>query len=120
MEWYLPITVLPGIALLILSTSNFVININQEIKQLKHEEDRYGEIIQLKLAQLRRLSIAISGLYLTVLFLTLAGLLSAWSENERWMSISLLVGIAIMVVSICFLISFSIRAVIIRQKHLRL
>ncbi|HAA13920.1 MAG TPA: hypothetical protein DCE41_20415 [Cytophagales bacterium] len=120
MEWYLPITVLPGIALLILSTSNFVININQEIKQLKQEEDRYAEIIQLKLAQLRRLSIAISGLYLTVLFLTLAGLLASWEEDGRWMSVSLIIGITIMVISICFLISFSIRAVLIRQKHLRL
>ena len=37
MQWILPLTVLPGIALIILSTSNLVISLNNEITQLKEE-----------------------------------------------------------------------------------
>jgi hypothetical protein len=34
MEWYIPISLLPGIALIILSTSNFILALNNEIKEL--------------------------------------------------------------------------------------
>lgn len=34
MEWYVPMTILPGIGLIILSTSNFLIALNIEIAQL--------------------------------------------------------------------------------------
>ncbi len=74
MEWYIPITLLPGIALLILSTSNFIIALNVEIQILKEKKELFKDIIKLKMKQLKRLNYAISGLYLSVLFFTISGL----------------------------------------------
>lgn len=34
MEWYLPITIMPAIGLIILSTTNFIIALNNEIYEL--------------------------------------------------------------------------------------
>jgi hypothetical protein len=56
MQWIIPITVLPGIALIILSTSGLVISLNEEIIQLNRERDKYGYIIELKIVQLKRLN----------------------------------------------------------------
>jgi hypothetical protein len=35
MEWYGPLTILPAIALVILSTSNFIVSSNSEIQALE-------------------------------------------------------------------------------------
>ncbi len=43
MQWILPLTVLPGIALIILSTSNLVISLNNEITQLNKEKDKHQQ-----------------------------------------------------------------------------
>ena len=45
MEWYIPITILPGIGLLILSTSNFLIALNNEIKELNNDKEKYQSIV---------------------------------------------------------------------------
>ena len=38
MQWIIPITVLPGIALIVLSTSNLVVSLNKEIAGLNKEK----------------------------------------------------------------------------------
>jgi len=45
MDWYFPITLIPGIALLILSTTNFILGLNVELSQLAEENSRDDEII---------------------------------------------------------------------------
>jgi hypothetical protein len=35
MEWYGPLTILPAIGLLILSTSNFIVSLNEEVTVYK-------------------------------------------------------------------------------------
>jgi thiamine pyrophosphate-dependent acetolactate synthase large subunit-like protein len=67
MEWYLPITVLPALGLLILSTSNFIIASNEEIQALEMEMETNIRIIQQKVKQLTRLGAAISLLYTSAL-----------------------------------------------------
>jgi len=49
MEWYGPLTILPAVALIIMSTSNFIIALNEEIILLQHEKEKLIEIIDLKL-----------------------------------------------------------------------
>ena len=120
MEWYIPISLLPGIALMILSTSNFIISLNAEIQKLKEQEAKYKEIIKLKVNQLKRLSYSISGFYLSVLFFTISGLFSSLSYPLKIVFAFMLIGIGIMTASVLLLIIYSIRAVQIRTKHLNL
>ncbi len=120
MDWYIPITLLPGIALLILSTSNFIIALNAEVQKLKANEALFGEIIALKIKQLKRLSKAISGLYLSVLFFTISGLFASISYPQNIVFLFLLLGIVIMSVSVLLLITYSILAIKIKTKHLRI
>ena len=124
MQWYIPITILPGISLLILSTSNFLIDINREIKDLKSQGEAYEQIIQMKLRQLIRLSWVISCLYITVLCLTLAGLIASIEKMgihvERLAVIFLVSGISVLMIAIIILIIFAIRGVKIRQAHLKI
>ena len=122
MQWYIPITILPGISLLILSTSNFLIDINREIKDLKAQGSDYEQIMQMKLGQLVRLSWVISFLYVTVLCLTLSGLIASIEKiglhAEKFALAFLVLGIVVMMIALMILIVFAIRGVKIRQAHL--
>jgi len=118
MDWYIPITLLPGIALLILSTSNFIIAINVEIQGLKEKEELYEEIIKLKLIQLKRLSYAISGLYISTLFFTITGLFASLEYSDDIMFSTVSIGTSIMTFSVVLLIIYSISAISIKKKHL--
>jgi len=120
MAWYIPFTIIPGVALLILSTTNLIISLNTEIQILKKEgTEELGKIVKLKLAQLTRLSIAISFLYLGVLLLLLSGIAQGFGEAFQITSRSLLMGAVLFVsIAILILIIYSLKAVVIRVKHL--
>jgi len=47
LQWIIPITVLPGIALIVMSTSNILLSLNNEVTMLNKEKEKYGEIIRL-------------------------------------------------------------------------
>lgn len=120
MEWYMPITILPGVGLLILSTTNLLIALNNEIINIK-EKGKYQEITQLKLQQLKRLSIALIGLYLVAFAFLLTGILAAILSKYTTLHFSLLVvGTVIMTITIFLLIIYAIKAMQIRQKYLKL
>lgn len=63
MEWFGPLTVLPAIGLIIMSTGNFIVALNNEIVELETSDYKNEQIITLKLAQLKRLGIANASLY---------------------------------------------------------
>jgi len=44
MEWYGPLTILPAIGLLILSTSRFIISLNEEVSKLEGDKIKDFEI----------------------------------------------------------------------------
>ena len=52
-NWYIPITIIPGIGLLILSTSNLMVALSTEINTLIHNTDENDVIINKKLIQLK-------------------------------------------------------------------
>ena len=122
MTWYIPLTIIPGIALIIMSTSNFVVALNTEISLLKKEgSDQNRSIIKLKLNQLTRLSIAISFQYLSLLLLLLSGVTQGLKEQTNTLGKAFLIsGVILATLSISILIFYSIKALFIRRKHLSL
>lgn len=60
MEWYDPLTVLPAIALLILSTPSLLVFLNVEVFKLEQMDELNIEVIELKIYQLQKLGIAMA------------------------------------------------------------
>jgi uncharacterized membrane protein (DUF485 family) len=125
MDWYAPLALMPAIGLIIMSTSNFTVGLINEIERLEaNEADRaqYMEIIQLKLVQLRRLSIAISLLYASVLLLLIASFSNYWAGTQTNRAVDALLILTVLTVAtaLAFLFIYSIKANQIRQMHLRL
>ena len=120
MEWYIPISLLPGIAILIMSTGNFIVALNAELKELKKQYTLYEVVIKLKIKQLRRLSIAIAGLYLSVFVFTLLGFFIWFGVPEVIDYCILVIAFLIMTYAVYLLVSFSIRAIKIRDMHMQI
>ena len=121
MQWIIPITVLPGIALIVLSTSNLVISLNKEITQLNKERDLYRDIIGLKLIQLKRLNWSLVLLYIGVLFFLTSGVLGAVTDPENiYPTSSMFAGVVVLISAIILLIIYGFKSIYIRERHLKL
>ena len=120
MEWYGPLTVLPAIGLIIMSTGNFIVALNNEIIELEMSDHPNDEIISLKLAQLKRLGIANASLYAASLTFLIAGLSHALSDNLVLRKYFMIGGVLLTTVALSFLFVHSIMAVNIRHKRLKL
>jgi hypothetical protein len=120
-EWYVPITILPGICLLILSTSNIMIDLSREIKSLITENENESLLIERKLQQLKLINSAMALLYLSVVSFVLSALFSGLKENAGWNSqvdiYVLFLGILIAVLALLSLMIYSFRAVKLRQDQ---
>lgn len=115
-NWYVPITILPGVALLILSTSNLLIALSGEIKQrISESQDR--KVTLKKLQQLKFLNRGLVGFYLGSGCMVGAGIQDFLAYNVYFSKVLMLIGTLSIFVSIAFLIVFSIRAVRIRQEE---
>tara|TARA_B100000809_G_C14981592_1_gene474721 strand:+ start:70 stop:435 length:366 start_codon:yes stop_codon:yes gene_type:complete len=120
MKWYLPMTIIPGIGLIILSTTNSMLALNNEISQLNNQENKKIEIIKLKLLQLKKLSISIVFQYIGVLLFLMSGVVkSIFFCSDNIPKLFLIVGVVFVISSVFFLLVYSIKSVIIRQKHLK-
>ncbi len=118
MEWYLPMTIIPGVGLIINSTAQMLMSLNTEISKLEEVEIKRVDIIEAKLDQLKRLSLAIVFQYLAVLFLLFSGILKSVGSNVDLIAKYLLTaGIISLTASIVLLLVYAIKAVSIRQRH---
>ena len=122
-HWYLPITILPGIGLLILSTSNQLIALSNEIAERLKLDRCNDQISQRKLNQLKLLNKGLVGLYLGVGAMVASGILSGLQNfykisNEIGLIVMLL-GVMSVFVSITFLIIYSLKSVRIRQDQFK-
>jgi len=120
MEWYGPVTVLPAIGLLVLSTSNFIVSLNDELTGLEKDKVKHQEIIRLKISQLKRLGIANSCLYASALLFLVAGMSKAVTLNDDLFFYIMLSGVITTTAALVFLFIHSLKSVQIRQKHLEI
>lgn len=120
-NWYLPITIVPGIGLLILSTSNLMVTLSSELNGLIMEGCKDEPIIIRKLVQLKTLNRAMVFFYIAVACLAISGLiaglkLSSIGDSATYISI---IGIVIMLLGLFSLIKYSYKAVSIRQDQFK-
>ncbi|NOR76258.1 MAG: hypothetical protein GQ525_14015 [Draconibacterium sp.] len=120
-EWYVPITILPGIGLLVTSTSNLLVNLSDEISMLLRSKNNETILSRKKLRQLNLLNLAMVGFYFGSAAFVLSGILMILSKTYSWCYNTSLVfivsGILAVLVSLCLLVLFSFRAVTIRKKQ---
>ena len=121
MQWIIPLTVLPGIVLIVLSTSNLLISLNKEISKLNREKDKYQEIIALKIIQLKRLNWSLVLLYFGILFFLVSGVLGALTEPDaRYPVAGMLAGVLVLIAALMILIIYGFKSIYIRQRHLKI
>ena len=119
-QWYVPITILPGICLLILSTSNIMIGLSNELQQLIEGRGQ-EELIERKLRQLKLINRTMVFLYLSVASFVISGLLAGIGKSIAAQVSSsiyiLILGMAFAMIALMSLILYSYRAVQIRQDQ---
>lgn len=119
MQWYIPITIIPGIGLIIMSTSNLLIALNNEVSAMIRKREIFSEIIALKIGQMKRLNWAMVFLYTGILCFLISGLLAVLiNPLGLLVRIIMIAGVACSMVAIVYLISFGFRSIQIREKHL--
>lgn len=121
-EWYVPITILPGIGLLIISTSSLLVNLNNEIATLLRSDNKVDIVLsQKKLKQLNLLNLAMVGFYIGSATFVNSGILMILAKALTWCRdtslVFIVLGIIAVLVSLCLLILFSFRAVRIRKEQ---
>ncbi len=119
-EWYLPITILPALGMLILSTTSQMMTLSSEINSLLQEKctDFQHLISEKKLKQLGLLTRASALLYLASGIYVLSGILGAVLEAASFYDIpSLLLygGTILVFIAFILLIIYAFRAVRIRK-----
>ena len=117
-NWYLPMTIVPGMALIILSTTNLLLSLSTEIKSMIGPCTEI-EIIKRKLSQLKLLNMTLVFFYISVALLLIAALVNAVFGNPQ---LSLMVGtvaIAISLTGLLLLVRYSFRALNIRQDQFK-
>lgn len=123
-NWYIPISIIPGIGLLILSTSNLMVSLSTEINTLIHSTDENDMIINRKLVQLKLLNRAMVLFYIAISCLVTAALIGGISlklDTEATLALYVIIlGIMMLLFGLFWLIKYSYRAVSIRQDQFKI
>ena len=124
MDWYIPITILPAVGLLIVSTTAQMMGLSTEIGGILSEKctDFEHKISELKIKQLTRLTRATALLYISAACFVLAGILGAILNEQVLLSQKipqyvLLIGVSLILVALSLLIKYGIKTISIRQKQ---
>jgi len=128
MQWYLPITVLPGIALIILSTTNLWISLSEEIERLEWtKKEEMKKIINKKIQQLSLLNISMMLEYLSAVLMVFAGIVSGGiqmiaSEQtaEEWTLWLTIVSVMALSIALLILVNYSFKALAIRREQFKI
>lgn len=119
-EWYLPITILPALGMLILSTTSQMMTLSSEINSLLSNKctDFEHLIAGKKIKQLGLLTRSSALLYLASGIYVLSGILGALLETESFYdtpSLLLYFGTVLVFIAFILLITYAFRAVRIRE-----
>ena len=122
MNWYLPITIIPGIGLLILSTITQMLNLSTEISGLVSSTcSKFQHTISArKIKQLGLLTRATAMLYVATGCYVLSGIVGVIYKNDAaWSlpSLTLYIGTIFIFIAIALLIVYAFRAVKIRKDQ---
>ena len=115
MEWYAPLSILPAIGLIILSTSNFIVALNSELYQLEENKEANKWIITQKLKQLKRLGIAAALLYSSALFFMFATFSQGFGMKEGMFKSLMIIGVSLATIALGFLFVHALRAIKVRH-----
>ena len=115
-NWYLPITIIPGLGLLVLSTSNMMIALSNEIDSII-ELNKGSAIIRRKLAQLKLLNKAMVFFYIAIASLLISAILKGLFNLEETTFFISAFAVVLALIGLFSLILYSFRAVRIRQDQ---
>ncbi len=122
-NWIIPLTLLPRIGMMIMSTSNLSTAISDEINALLHEKECNTQLVQVKISQMSLLNIAMVCLYISTSVFAIAGLVGGISDLQNIMidltyhHILVIIGIATLVLATILLMIFSVRSVKIKRNQ---
>ena len=122
MEWYLPITIIPGVGMLINSTTTQIMALSTEINKLVSNScnDFQHSIAGRKIKQLSLVTKANFFLYLSIAFYVFSGILGVVTEiksNLSFPNLALYIGTISIFIALILLTLFSFRSVKIRQEQ---
>ncbi len=119
-EWYFPITILPGVGLLIMSTTHLSTSLSQEIGGLVADDVSFNhDIILKKIGQLSRLNISLTGFYVSCCTLVLSGLFSGLYDRNSFSELLLFTSVTAIFFALILLIIYSAKAVMIKRKQFK-
>ena len=119
MEWYIPITILPGIGMLVLSTTSQMMALSNEIEHLLDRRCTpfQHRIADLKILQLGRLTKSATLLYLAAALFVLSGVWGAVTTDVDIADGILFIGVALTLVALGLLINYSFHTIRIRRMQ---
>ncbi|NOQ92450.1 MAG: hypothetical protein GQ552_07025 [Flavobacteriaceae bacterium] len=119
--WQINISLIPSIAVILTSSNRMALGLTDEINQwFFPNKDIVSEILAQKIKQLKRLSIAIFLMYLSLSILVINALLVGLDLIPHSIDkLGILISIIFFLVAIYFKILFSFKAYFIRQKQFK-
>jgi|AntRauTorcE11898_2_1112593.scaffolds.fasta_scaffold10484_3 uncharacterized membrane protein YqhA len=128
MEWYIPITILSGVAMIIFSTSRLWISVSEEIERMERNASNYAEsIIMQKINQLRRLNLALILQYASAFFFVIASVIGGitnWYQSADSSTtatlIIMFIGALLLIAALLYLVIYSTKAVQIRKEQFKI
>ncbi|WP_405293187.1 hypothetical protein [Algibacter sp. Ld11] len=117
-NWHLPITIVPGLGLLILSTSNLMVTLSNEISGMIENSNKKS-ITASKLKQLRLLNMAMVFFYVAVALLLISAVINGLYEVGKTSLYTSVLAIVFALIGLISLILYSFRAVTIRQNQFK-
>lgn len=118
-NWQINISLIPSIAVILTSTNRMALGLTDEINlRLLANIEVYREILPLKIRQLKRLSLSIVLMYISLALLVINALVGTVVMINKPFDMTLIViAIAIFLIAIFIKIQFSYYAYTIRQKQ---
>jgi phage shock protein PspC (stress-responsive transcriptional regulator) len=117
-NWYLPITIIPGIGLIVLSTSNLMVALSNELDKLI-STCKDDTIINRKMAQLKLLNKAMVCFYVAIALLLISGIIAGINDTYNFSTYLGILAIVVSTFGLISLIIYSIRSVNIHQNQFK-
>lgn len=120
--WQINLSLIPSIAVILASANRTALGLTEELNvRLIQNSDSFGEIIPLKIRQLKRLSLATFLMYVSLIILIANALLTALDilkpEKDKYL---ILLAVFVFFIGVTFMLLFSWNAYFIRQKQFKM